>query len=119
MRLFSYMIISQGSQGTSAPYTLTLLARSSALYLYDRKIRKNRTHFRFRKLDSDYTGLVPVVGLEPTRAFAQQILSLPRLPFRHTGVCLTTSLFYHIFGKIARARVQEFCAPVPGRKTTP
>ena len=29
---------------------------------------------------------VPVVGLEPTRTRIQQILSLPRLPFRHTGV---------------------------------
>ena len=26
-----------------------------------------------------------VVGLEPTRGCPQQILSLPRLPFRHTS----------------------------------
>ena len=30
--------------------------------------------------------LMPVVGLEPTRCCHQQILSLPRLPFRHAGV---------------------------------
>ena len=29
--------------------------------------------------------LVPQVGLEPTRRCRQQILSLPRLPFRHWG----------------------------------
>ncbi len=29
--------------------------------------------------------LVPQVGLEPTRPHGQQILSLPRLPFRHWG----------------------------------
>ena len=40
MRLFCCMIILQGSQGISAPYTLTMLARSSGLYLCDWKIRK-------------------------------------------------------------------------------
>ena len=30
--------------------------------------------------------MVPVVGLEPTRPRGQQILSLHRLPFRHTGM---------------------------------
>ena len=30
--------------------------------------------------------MVPVVGLEPTRPLGQQILSLHRLPFRHTGM---------------------------------
>lgn len=28
---------------------------------------------------------LPAVGLEPTRPLGQQILSLPRLPFRHAG----------------------------------
>ena len=28
---------------------------------------------------------VPAVGLEPTRDYSQQILSLHRLPFRHAG----------------------------------
>lgn len=32
-----------------------------------------------------FTRIVPVVGLEPTRGHPQQILSLPRLPFRHAG----------------------------------
>ena len=30
--------------------------------------------------------VVRVKGLEPPRPFGQQILSLPRLPFRHTRV---------------------------------
>ena len=50
MRLFCCIIISQGSQGISAPYTLTLLARSSGLYLYDRKIRKNPNLFPIWKI---------------------------------------------------------------------
>ena len=29
---------------------------------------------------------MPAVGLEPTRGYPQQILSLHRLPFRHAGV---------------------------------
>ena len=32
--------------------------------------------------------LVPMVGLEPARSCLQQILSLPRLPFRHIGLRL-------------------------------
>ena len=40
MRLFCCIIILQGSQGISAPYTQTLHARSSVLYLCDWKIRK-------------------------------------------------------------------------------
>ena len=30
--------------------------------------------------------MMPAVGLEPTRSCLQQILSLPRLPFRHAGL---------------------------------
>ena len=37
-----------------------------------------------RRLHADAL-LVPQVGLEPTRPHGQQILSLPRLPFRHWG----------------------------------
>ena len=33
-----------------------------------------------------FTEKVPAVGLEPTRGCPQQILSLPRLPFRHAGL---------------------------------
>ena len=36
---------------------------------------------------------VPAVGLEPTRSCLQQILSLPRLPFRHAGAY---NVNYHI-----------------------
>lgn len=32
---------------------------------------------------------VPVVGLEPTCPLGQRILSAPRLPFRHTGRCVS------------------------------
>lgn len=34
-----------------------------------------------------------VVGLEPTRGCPQQILSLPRLPFRHAGA--SNNELYH------------------------
>ena len=44
-----------------------------------------RTH-RLSETGSDYIGLVPVVGLEPTRCRHQRILSPSRLPFHHTGV---------------------------------
>ena len=50
MRLFCCIIISQGSQGISAPYTLTLPARSSVLYLWDRKVRKNPNPFPIWKI---------------------------------------------------------------------
>ena len=36
---------------------------------------------------SDYHGLVPAAGLEPALCHHKQILSLPRLPFRHAGMC--------------------------------
>ena len=51
MRLFFRIIISQGSQGISAPYTLTLPARSSVLYLCDWKIRKNPNPFPIWKIE--------------------------------------------------------------------
>lgn len=37
--------------------------------------------------------VVPVVGLEPTLPFGKQILSLPRLPLRHTGIYQVTRIF--------------------------
>ena len=49
---------------------------------------------------SEKRRLVPVVGLEPTRGFPQQILSLPRLPFRHTGIYL---IYYIIFDSVCQA----------------
>ena len=39
-----------------------------------------RTHLRLRRFGSDYIGLVPEVGLEPTRCRQQRILSPSRLP---------------------------------------
>ena len=42
---------------------------------------------------------LPAVGLEPTRGCPQQILSLPRLPFRHAGIC---EIIYHRLKKFAR-----------------
>ena len=39
------------------------------------------------------------MGLEPTRGCPQQILSLPRLPFRHAGIC---EIIYHRLKKFAR-----------------
>ena len=50
MRLFCCIIISQGSQGISAPYTLTLLAKSSMLYLCDWKKIKNPNPFPIWKI---------------------------------------------------------------------
>ena len=41
--------------------------------------------------------LMPAMGLEPIRGCPQQILSLPRLPFRHAGIfgtpCVPNDLF--------------------------
>lgn len=39
---------------------------------------------------------MPVAGLEPARGCPQQILSLPRLPFRHAGKANTHNKKYLI-----------------------
>ena len=44
---------------------------------------------------------MPAAGLEPARGCPQQILSLPRLPFRHAGALLfivsqQQKVWYHI-----------------------
>ena len=39
----------------------------------------------YAKVFSGY--ILPAAGLEPARGCPQQILSLPRLPFRHAGIC--------------------------------
>jgi hypothetical protein len=44
-----------------------------------------RTRLQLRRFGSDYSGLVPVAGLEPARRKHQRILSPPCLPFHHTG----------------------------------
>ena len=36
---------------------------------------------------------MPAAGLEPARGHPQQILSLPRLPFRHAGMCYISNSF--------------------------
>lgn len=40
---------------------------------------------------------MPAMGLEPIRGCPQQILSLPRLPFRHAGLVVFNSrnIYYH------------------------
>ena len=46
----------------------------------DASKHKNRS-----RTDCPAPVLLPAVGLEPTRGYPQQILSLHRLPFRHAG----------------------------------
>ena len=46
---------------------------------------KNQSIQPFSLIISDLISVVPVEGLEPPRPIEQQILSLQRLPFRHTG----------------------------------
>lgn len=55
---------------------------------------KNKLEIRSRPLlepGSDYLDSVPAAGLEPARGCPQQILSLPRLPFRHAGISASLS----------------------------
>jgi hypothetical protein len=40
--------------------------------------------------------VVPVAGLEPALSFEMQILSLLRLPFRHTGISRNTKVYHYI-----------------------
>lgn len=40
---------------------------------------------------------MPAMGLEPIRGCPQQILSLPRLPFRHAGTLNTNDIIRDIF----------------------
>lgn len=40
---------------------------------------------------------MPAAGLEPARGCPQQILSLPRLPFRHAGLSNTSDIIRDIF----------------------
>ena len=54
-----------------------------------------RTRPRLGRTGSDYIGLVPVTGLEPVRHRWRWILSPLRLPFHHTGRCVS---FFSISG---------------------
>ena len=49
---------------------------------------------------------MPAAGLEPARGYPQQILSLPRLPFRHAGLFVTLGIipYYPYPGKQKLAR---------------
>src|SRR5690606_31144514 len=58
----------------------------------------------------DRRGLVPLAGLEPARPCGQQILSLPRLPFRHRGTGGDT---------IEVGMAGQPCHPVAGRLEQP
>ncbi len=49
---------------------------------------KNEVHEEHGKTQ----GVVPEVGVEPTRGYPRQILSLLRLPFRHSGQSAVTSI---------------------------
>ena len=60
---------------------------------------------------------MPAAGLEPARCCQQQILSLPRLPFRHAGVCkmnfLTTQViltYAFCFCKRFFEKIEKFVA---------
>ena len=49
------------------------------------------------------------MGLEPIRGCPQQILSLPRLPFRHAGaVFINRCSYYHNFSILARVKIKKF-----------
>ena len=48
-----------------------------------------------------YKVSLPAAGLEPARGCPQQILSLPRLPFRHAGMCKTIFTTKLILSQIA------------------
>ena len=50
---------------------------------------------------------LPVAGLEPARCCQQQILSLPRLPFRHAGL-FQRKLDYHNLRYQARVLTPSF-----------
>ena len=47
------------------------------------------------------------MGLEPTRGRPRQILSLMRLPFRHSCVSLKDNLYYHIYKFMASGFLEK------------
>lgn len=60
------------------------LVKEIRYLICDIELESTNNSFRLFKVNVDSRKL-PVVGLEPTRGCPQKILSLPRLPFRHTG----------------------------------
>ena len=59
--------------------------------------------------------ILPVAGLEPARGCPQQILSLPRLPFRHAGIYSFSEqmIYYHTPKKFATKKSKKSQKPVP------
>ncbi len=65
-------------------FSLSRSASESSWWFYYLLLKKEK---RMRVIHILFIEKVmPAVGLEPTRGCPQQILSLPRLPFRHTGL---------------------------------
>ena len=56
--------------------------------LLEKNTTKNPDYQKIKVKSGFY---LPAAGLEPARGHPQQILSLPRLPFRHAGECLLTN----------------------------
>lgn len=59
---------------------------------------------------------MPAVGLEPTRRCHQQILSLPRLPFRHAGFLFTLIIMYEYLITIFQSCYQQIYDTILKRK---
>ena len=59
--------------------------------------------------------LLPAMGLEPIRGCPQQILSLPRLPFRHAGIYSFSEqmIYYHTPKKFATKKSKKSQKPIP------
>ena len=57
--------------------------------------------------------LLPAMGLEPIRGCPQQILSLPRLPFRHAGIYSFSEqmIYYHTPKKFATKKLKKAKGP--------
>ena len=66
-----------------APHKIALYRR--IIVLIKRMQQVSCSEKSLRERSGVHGGLVPVVGLEPTRYRYQRILSPSRLPFHHTG----------------------------------
>ena len=90
--------------------------RTSSIYrpFPSRKILKNTGALWLKPKCPSRKTVVPVVGLEPTHPCGQQILSLPRLPFRHTGASDIVSVLYLLY--TFRAQNQVFVENILRRR---
>ena len=111
--LFAFMGPASSSVGLSAWRWACASPRCGSKWLRSGQRKAIiRTH-RLSETGSDYIGLVPVVGLEPTRCRHQRILSPSRLPIpSHRRMVILTQmlltslklkLYYHISVRIAIA----------------